>query len=150
MSAAERLLDRLEAVRRTGPGRWLARCPAHEDRSPSLSIREADDGRVLIHCFAGCGAAEIVAAVGLDLADLFPPDPAWRPATATSPRTTDRRRPRISAADALTVLDHEALVVELITREVESGRPVEDRHREDLSLAATRIATVRRHWMGTQ
>ncbi len=65
----ERLLARLEAVRRTGPDRWLARCPAHEDRRPSLSIREGDDGRVLIYDFAGCGAADVVAALGLDLAD---------------------------------------------------------------------------------
>jgi DNA primase len=48
------LLDRLEGVRACGPGRWVARCPAHEDRSPSLSIRKKDDGTTLLHCFSGC------------------------------------------------------------------------------------------------
>ena len=68
-----KLLDRLEKVRKTGPGRWIACCPAHDDHSPSLALRELDDGRVLVHCFAGCSAHEIVSAVGLDLSDLFPP-----------------------------------------------------------------------------
>jgi DNA primase len=48
-------LDKLTKVKRTGNGTWLACCPAHEDRSPSMSVRELDDGRVLVHCFAGCG-----------------------------------------------------------------------------------------------
>lgn len=73
---AELLLSRLEGVRPCGQGKWTARCPAHEDRTPSLSVRETSDGRVLVHCFAGCGAAAVVAAVGLDLKDLFPPHPA--------------------------------------------------------------------------
>lgn len=67
------LLSRLDRVRPTGTGRWLARCPAHDDRSPSLSVGETDDGTVLIRCFAGCGPTEILGAVGLELRDLFPP-----------------------------------------------------------------------------
>lgn len=72
MTAAAKLLDRLQGVRQSGPGRWLAKCPAHEDRSPSLSVRELDDGTALIKCFGGCGAADVLAAVGLELKDLFP------------------------------------------------------------------------------
>ena len=68
--AVGRLLDRLSGVRPTGPGRWIARCPAHEDRSPSLSIRDIDD-RVLVHCFAGCGVGDVLSSVGLTLADLY-------------------------------------------------------------------------------
>lgn len=67
----DKLITQLEGVKTTGQGRWIARCPAHEDRSPSLAIREIDD-RVLIHCFAGCSTYEIVSAVGLKLSDLFP------------------------------------------------------------------------------
>ena len=65
-----RLLGRLSCVRQTGPGRWIARCRAHEDRSPSLSIRDIDD-RVLVHTFAGCGFGDVLSAVGLTLADLY-------------------------------------------------------------------------------
>ena len=143
--SAERLLERLHGVRRTGRGRWLARCPAHEDRSPSLSIREASDGRILIYDFAGCGAIEVLDAVGLDWADLFPPKSAWTPPTATSPTQTNGRAPRIPASDALLMLDNEALVVEIIAIELAKGEPVEQ-HRPDLELAAHRIAAVRSAW----
>lgn len=65
-----RVLDRLDRVHRNGTG-WTARCPAHDDRANSLSVGEGDDGRVLVHCFAGCEVNAIVAGIGLDLADLF-------------------------------------------------------------------------------
>ena len=68
----ERLLSKLSGVKKTGKG-WLARCPAHEDRRPSLSVSEGDDGRALVKCHAGCKVDEICTAVGLRLADLMPP-----------------------------------------------------------------------------
>jgi len=60
----------LDGVKPTRRG-WLARCPAHKDRSPSLSIREGEDGRIVLHDFAGCEPAAICAALGLSLRDLF-------------------------------------------------------------------------------
>ena len=51
--------------------RWTAQCPAHDDRHPSLSITEAEDGRVLFNCFAGCDRRDVLAALGLDWPDLF-------------------------------------------------------------------------------
>lgn len=72
----EHLLAHLEGVRRSGAG-YTAQCPAHDDRSPSLSMREGDDGRVLLRCFAGCSVREIVVALRLEMRDLFPMrDPA--------------------------------------------------------------------------
>ncbi|MFZ0995780.1 MAG: toprim domain-containing protein [Candidatus Dormiibacterota bacterium] len=53
------ILDRLDRVRRSGSG-WVARCPAHQDRSPSLSITEKD-GRLLFHCHAGCSQQDVLA-----------------------------------------------------------------------------------------
>ena len=70
MSQVDVVLDRLERVRRSGGG-WVARCPAHEDRSPSLSVREGADGRVLVYCHAGCRTEDVVAAIGLSMRDLF-------------------------------------------------------------------------------
>jgi hypothetical protein len=58
-------------ARRTGD-RWMARCPAHEDRRASLSIATGDEGRVLLHCHANCSTEAICAAAGLALHDLFP------------------------------------------------------------------------------
>jgi putative DNA primase/helicase len=57
-------------VRRSGGG-WVARCPAHEDRSPSLSVKEGVDGRVLVYCHAGSRTDDVVAAIGLTMRDLF-------------------------------------------------------------------------------
>ena len=68
----EKVLGRLHKVKQTGVSRWKACCPGHDDKAPSLSIREADDGKVLLHCWAGCTPADITAAIGLELRDLFP------------------------------------------------------------------------------
>jgi hypothetical protein len=71
----DRVLERLEHLdcrpRRAGR-RMQSRCPAHEDRSPSLSITEGHDGRALLHCFTGCSFANIIEALQLTPAMLFP------------------------------------------------------------------------------
>ncbi len=67
----ERFLSRLDKVRKSGAG-WTAPCPAHDDRNPSLSVKEGANGCVLVKCFAGCSVDSICAALGLRMADLFP------------------------------------------------------------------------------
>ncbi|MEQ1544697.1 DNA primase [Methyloglobulus sp.] len=77
----EQLLSRLNGVKNTGRDKWLALCPSHDDRSPSLSIKQVDD-RILIRCFAGCGYLDVLAAIGLDACALFPdkiPSPYEKP-----------------------------------------------------------------------
>jgi len=66
------LLSRLDKVRQRGRGQWLACCPAHEDKSPSLAIKSLSDGRILINCFAGCDSLSILQAIDLTMNDLFP------------------------------------------------------------------------------
>src|SRR5487761_2076243 len=73
--SADALLAKLDGVKATGRGRWIARCPAHDDGRASLSVRERDDGRILLHDFAGCAVLDVVLAIGLDLSDLFPDRP---------------------------------------------------------------------------
>lgn len=68
----EKVLARLDKVKADGAGKWKACCPAHDDKEPSLGIREGVDGKVLLHCFAGCTATDITASIGLELRDLFP------------------------------------------------------------------------------
>ena len=79
-----RIIDRL-AERQLNPrGRDLqftARCPAHDDNSPSLSITGTPTGNVLVYCHAGCNTTNIVEALGLTFTDLFAPDPDRKPAT---------------------------------------------------------------------
>jgi hypothetical protein len=63
--------------RRVSSSRWMARCPAHADKSPSLSIAEGRDGRALVRCFAGCTLDAVLQAAGLTIQSLFPgPAPA--------------------------------------------------------------------------
>jgi hypothetical protein len=73
-------LAELAKARRIGKGRWLTRCPAHDDRSPSLSIGNGQDGRVLLRCWAGCRTGDILAALGLGWRALFPNGPPPSPA----------------------------------------------------------------------
>ena len=56
--------------RKNGSG-WSAKCPAHEDRKPSLSVSEGSDGRTLITCHAGCVTEDICESLGIKMADLF-------------------------------------------------------------------------------
>ena len=65
------ILSKLNRAKKAGPESWMACCPAHEDKTPSLSISAGDDGRVLLNCFAGCGVEAVLAALGLELSDLY-------------------------------------------------------------------------------
>lgn len=126
------LLDRLDGTRETGAGRWIARCPAHEDRSPSLGIRELGDGTVLIRCHAGCGAADVVAAVGLELRDLFPAREDHR---QRSVRPRDRFVPR----DVLRCLADEAMLLLIAAEDTAAGKPLSGADRDRLAQAVHRI-----------
>jgi 5S rRNA maturation endonuclease (ribonuclease M5) len=69
------ILPRFRNVHPSGSG-YMARCPAHEDGTASLSIGTGTDGRILLHCMAGCSPAAVTAAAGITMADLFPQSPA--------------------------------------------------------------------------
>lgn len=130
----ELLLQRLHGVRqRGGPGQWSARCPAHDDSSPSLSIRQRDDGALLLHCFGGCSVEAIVGSVGLQLADLFPPRPC-----APGGRAAPARRPW-TAAKLLDLAAFESTICVMVTADLLEGRPA-DRGR--MLEAARRLLNV--------
>ena len=139
------ILPRLEKVKSTGPGKWQARCPAHDDKRPSLSIREAEDGKVLLKCWSGCGSAEIVGALGLSLADLFPGDRRSLSDHGTSPM----RRP-FDWRDAMTGIAHEATVARLIIEAANSGQEMDVESLDRLALAETRIDDALRAAGGVQ
>lgn len=72
MANAQLIVERLEHCRKTGEGRWIAKCPAHKDSSPSLVITQKDGDRVLIHCHAGCSTGDILDSLSLDWGALMP------------------------------------------------------------------------------
>ena len=112
---AQTLLDSLTSVRESGKFQWMAKCPAHKDKTASLSIKE-DADRVLLHCFAGCGANEVLNAVGMKFEDLYPDHPY---------RRKEYTRPRISYSDAYQILNMEGLVLLHIAKDVERGQKVD-------------------------
>lgn len=128
--SADALLSRLENVKRTGAGRWIARCPAHDDGRASLSIREIEDGRILLHDFAGCSVEDVLSAVGLNMADLFPEREIQHGKL--------ERRP-FPAADVLRCVSFEALVVAMAAQNIANGKTLSDPDMARLRLAAGRL-----------
>jgi len=130
MNRVDNVLVRLEKVKRTGPKRWTACCPAHDDREPSLVIRETDEELVLLKCFAGCEAHAVLAAAGLQFQDLYP--------EPTAHYRKPERRP-FPAADILRCIAFEALVVAASGAALLAGQPFTAVDRERLMLAVSRI-----------
>lgn len=127
VSPIDLLLSRLEGIRPSGPGKYVARCPAHRDKHPSLAIKEADDGAVLVYCFSGCSVDEVVGAAGLELSELFPP---------RSPQGRKPERRPFNASDLLSLAAWESLVASIIASDLAHGKPT-DRNR--LITAAARL-----------
>ena len=125
---AQDVLDRLEKV--TGSkGKWIACCPAHQDKSPSLAVTETDD-RVLVHCFSGCDTQDVTAAIGLNLADLFYNKLAGA-------EITERKRQRFEK-----VLKSERIQVAIINAVEKVERPLTTHERNRRSLGQQRINKI--------
>jgi hypothetical protein len=129
------LLDCLERVKRIGSDQWLARCPAHKDRSPSLSIRELNDGRVLVHCFAGCSAVRVLESLGLGWSALFPRRlPGHRYPAARS---------RIPARDLLAIISKEVSVAAIVAADMLANEAISEPDWKRLAQAAALIGKAR-------
>ncbi len=136
MTPIDNVLSRVEKPRQRQPGQWSARCPSHADKAPSLSVRETTEGAVLLHCFAGCEVADIVGALGLDMADLFPPRDA--------PPGTPKRTPRLlSAGQALELLTDESLLVAVAAANVGHGVALTTVDKDRVLKAAGKINWMR-------
>ena len=134
MSPLEKLLPLLRGVKRTGPDRYIAFSTTRDERTPSLTVRELPDGRVLIHDFGGDGVDEVLAAIGLTTSDLFPTK-----LTGSAPM---RRRGLLSAGQALGVLEFEAALVRLAAQNLAGGHALTEADRERLAVAAARVAAL--------
>ncbi|WP_291988396.1 DNA primase [Candidatus Accumulibacter sp. ACC007] len=133
MTPAEKFLSRVEGVRQTAPGRWVFRVPTRKDKRPSGSARELDDGRLLIHDFAGDSTADILAAVGLEMTDLYP--------ECLAGHIKSERRPFL-ATDALRCVSFEALVCAVAARSMADGKALSATDHDRLILAAERLTSA--------
>lgn len=130
----DNLISRLRKVKKTGSGQFIACCPAHDDRSPSLSIREVDDGRVLLNCLAGCATEDVLGAVGLDFSDIAPEKPIYHKAKPV--------KPRVYSTDALRLIQFETRIILLAAYELKNNKPLADDDLKRLELAMERINTA--------
>ena len=128
----ELLLSRLDKVRQTGPDKWVARCPAHDDNSPSLSIKDTGT-RTLIHCFAGCEAEDILTAVGLGWRDIIRDE--WKAANTAA----CHKRVKLAHVDPLEL---ERRIIEIAEADLRAGKELslEDRTRVQIALDRLRGA----------
>lgn len=105
----QNILNQLSKVRRTGDKSWMACCPAHDDRSPSLSIKDTGD-KILLRCFAGCETESVVGSIGLTMSDLF------------SDPLSDSRRERYRKAYTKNQIEHERLVLAIAEHDRARGK----------------------------
>lgn len=109
----------------------MASSPTREDRHPSLAIRELDDGRLLVHDFGGDDVGQVLSAVGLSLADLYP-------ASNHSPMKPSKRP--FNASDLLALVAFETSVAVVVCSDVLHNRAVSVADFNRLLMAAQRLS----------
>jgi len=129
------LLSRLSRVKSTKTNQWVAGCPAHDDKHPSLAIKLTDDGKILIKCWSGCGIDDICDSIGLKVSDLFPRD-----LTANYER---HKRQYFDAATVLRSLEYEAGIIDLAAFAVSKGMALTEEDAARVSLARDRISAAK-------
>lgn len=134
MSKLDKLLSALEKVKRTGKDSYIACCPSHDDRSPSMTIREIEPDHILLHCFAGCDTQSILAAIGLSFNDVHPD------------RARDKlRKPSqipFNARDVLAALHSESCKVLIFAKDIQGGKMLTDDESLELAKSIGRIGAA--------
>jgi hypothetical protein len=122
-------LSYFEKSYRSGKDEYQCLCPAHNDKTASLSIKNLPDERILIHCFAGCAANDILGAVGLTFDDIVPKrlgdfKPVSKP---------------FNPYAVLKAISNETLLVALAGLEVANGKILPQEDKDRLMIAVNRL-----------
>lgn len=124
-------------LRQNGRDRWRACCPGHGGSNPSaLSIGVGDEGQVLLRCWQGCEVSQIVAAMGLELSDLFPPRLDHHRGALIA------RRRLLPASQALELLGQEMTLAVVCASDLAAGKPLDEPTRERLLHSAARVGML--------
>ncbi|HUX81498.1 MAG TPA: hypothetical protein VMV35_01530 [Halothiobacillus sp.] len=140
----ESFLGRLDGVKQTGPGKWIAKSPTRNERTASLSIRQTDEGRILLHDFGGSDAAEILAALSLNWVQLIPPH------LRTNRSYSPAERQEHDARAALNTISMAASLTRICANRLADGRPLAKDDRDQLRRAAHEIETALRAVQGVR
>lgn len=136
----DKVLAQIPDARQMQSGQYAARCPAHGGKKQNLTIRETPEGAVLIHCFAGCNVVDVVAAMALDMSDLFPP----REPSGREPKRTSRL---LTAGQALELIDREANLIAVAGANLGNGVTLNEIDLTRVLTAAGRISWVHKECM---
>ena len=133
---ADRIIPLLDKVKKKGDNSWIACCPGHDDKNPSLVITEKD-GKVLLHCFSHhCDVSDIVHAVGLELSDLFPKQ-------IRIEGSKPIRIKRFPAEAILEALAEELVITEIGLAVLASGRTLNEKAQARMKKASNRFTEAR-------
>ena len=134
------LLLRLEGVRQTGAGKYLAKCPAHDDRHASFGIKLTDEGAILLNCFAGCDKQTILDSIGLTFSDLFPP----LTANDLDPSKPRPKPPKFTAGEMVKLAIKESTLLALAVEYLQSGGKLPESDTLRIQQAVETIDAIRR------
>ena len=131
MSNIDNILNLLDKVKSRGGGKYVALCPCHNEKTPSLNITDLGDERIIMHCF-GCGAngIDVTNALGLRADALFP---------VSAKNGYKRERVIFPAKQVLQSLLFESTIVLLASKQVLEGKKLNAKDCKRLELANNRI-----------
>ena len=121
-------MNNFDGVRETGNGQYSCRCPAHEDKSASLGIKEGDEGRILLNCFAGCGVSSIIESVGLEWKDILPDNQLYQ-----------AEKHKFNPFAVLKMIRDEVLIIGLASADIRKGKPLNDKDHMRLLEAVANV-----------
>ena len=132
----DKILPLLDEVKKKGDNSWMARCPAHNDKNPSLAITEKE-GKILLHCFSHqCDVSDIVHTIGLELSDLFPKQTRIEGSKPI-------RGKRFPAEAILEALAEEFVISELGLAAIADGGILNEKAKARMKLASNRFTSAR-------
>ena len=115
----DEFVTRLDCVKSKGRDKWMACCPAHDDKDPSLAVSATPNGKILLRCFSGCSALEITNAMGLGLEDLFPDAHQENPMAFAIREKAAKQKLEQKISHAMSYL-------QILTASVRDGKSVKD------------------------
>ena len=131
----EDLLNRFDGVRETGGGQYSCRCPAYEDKSNSLGIKQGDGDRIMMNCFAGCQTQDILSAVGLTFKDILP----------TNDYNKEVKEKGFNPYSVLKMIRDEVLIIGLASADIKKGKALNDKEHDRLLKAIGNVRDAYSH-----
>lgn len=145
----DKVLERLDKVKlkkatKNGLSQWQALCPSHSDKSPSLTISECTDNTVLVKCWSGCTASEIVSAIGLELKDLFKYEPINPNNNNNDSHRNKNSSQPIKKLPSKKAIAHEQLIIQVAEAHINKGLTLSRADKQRYQQALQRLNYLKR------